>query len=785
MTHQISAPVRTLVVLCCLGALNGAAWSAPAGIGRTDPSPDELLATGNEAFENGRFESALSDWDEASRLYAAAQDVKGRIDALTNLAAAQQMLGHFDLAIEQLWTALALATERDDKARMLRVHEGLGVAETMKVRDPGMEERADGHLEQALQLARQLEDRKAEARIHGNLGNFLAVIGRHQEAVESYERCLDLAQEIEDGALTARALSNAAIAALDTADFTEAGQFNGRAVAAIASLADTHDKAFLLITAGLTDKRLMEHRPAPDRPSLLRRACDSLVAAKDIARSIGDKRSQSYALGHLGSLYELEERYDEAIQCTLQASFMAQQVRSNDALYRWQWQHGRLLRGKGDPERALSAYQRAVDTLETIRKDVVIGHGNRSVHYSFRNDVGSLYLELADLLLQMADGMGDADETQRYLRRARDTAELLKSAELTDYFQDTCVELMRRDIDDFEDDVAVVYLIPLADRTEILLNLGSKKLERVDPLAVPAVELMKEVDRFRKGIKDTSEPKRFQQSGQKLYEWLIAPIEKKLQSVDTLVFVPDGKLRTIPMAALYDGRQFLIEKYAVAVTPGLRLMEGKTIRRENVRVLLNGLSVRVDHAPGFRPLANVPEELDDIERLFSATKLMNEDFQVDRVQEEVRREQYGIVHIASHGQFSRNLADTFVLAYDSRLTLDRLEDLIRPSRFRGEPVELLTLSACQTAAGDDRAALGLAGIAIKAGARSALASLWSVDDKSTAQLIMEFYNQLSHSDQISKAEALRRAQRMMLQHERRRFRHPYYWAPFLIIGNWS
>ena len=137
--------------------------------------------------------------------------------------------------------------------------------------------------------------------------------------------------------------------------------------------------------------------------------------------------------------------------------------------------------------------------------------------------------------------------------------------------------------------------------------------------------------------------------------------------------------------------------------------------------------------------------------------------------------------MASHAQIDREAKDSFLLTYDGRLTMDGLERFIKLSRFREKPVELLTLSACSTAAGDERAALGLAGIAIKAGARTALASLWFINDESTSILVSRFYEQLGRPN-TSMAEALRQAQLSLLAE--RRTRHPGYWAPFLLIGNW-
>jgi CHAT domain-containing protein len=196
-------------------------------------------------------------------------------------------------------------------------------------------------------------------------------------------------------------------------------------------------------------------------------------------------------------------------------------------------------------------------------------------------------------------------------------------------------------------------------------------------------------------------------------------------------------------------------------------------------LLLNGISESVQ---GFPPLHFVTGELRGLEPLYPSVTLFNEAFTLNGFASNLTQEQFSIIHIASHGQFDRDVRKTFVLAYDGKLTLNDLEALIRPSQYRGRPVELLVLSACQTAAGDDRAALGLAGVAVKAGARSALATLWFVNDQSTSILISEVYGQLLQSPSISKARALQAAQLKLLAD--RRYRHPCYWSPYLIIGNW-
>jgi CHAT domain-containing protein len=265
-----------------------------------------------------------------------------------------------------------------------------------------------------------------------------------------------------------------------------------------------------------------------------------------------------------------------------------------------------------------------------------------------------------------------------------------------------------------------------------------------------------------------------------LYDWLLRPLEADLTAsrIDTLVFVPDGPLRTIPMAALHDGKQYLIEKYALAITPGLSLTDPRPIDRAHAKMLTVGVSEAVQ---GFPPLPNVAAELQLLRGFFKGTTLLDREFLVSALEKELKDEPFTIVHIASHAQFSSDAGKTFLLAFDGKLTMDRLAQFVGLLKFRDDPLELLTLSACETAEGDDRAALGLAGVAIKAGARSALATLWNINDPASAELVGEFYRGLQDPS-ISRATALRRAQLKMLGDPR--YDHPGFWSPFLLINNW-
>ncbi|MEI6084972.1 MAG: CHAT domain-containing protein [Verrucomicrobiota bacterium] len=685
------------------------------------------------------------------------------IEANVKLALSYQDLGQHRRAVQVLEKTAGLV---GDRRQMILVKSKLGAALAMTLQP----DRAESLLRESLEMARADKDSKLTAAILNDLGNLLASEQKRDEALAAFQESSVLARQAGDVLLTAQALCNAAATAAVAGMDPAAENFNTEALKEIDRLKDSHEKAFLLVSVGQTDRRL---KPL--------RAQQSFQRAAEMAGAIQDRRVETYALGYLGQLYEQDRQLDQAVAITRRAAFVAQQAQMPEALYRWEWEMGRLLSLQGQTEPAIAAYRRAVQTLEPIRHDVALGYGNSAAQGSFRETLGPLYFELADLLLRQADNAKDAGQVQQLLRESRATVEQLKAVELEDYFQDECCNVARgqtQAIEAVDAHTAVVYLIPLPTRTEVLVSIGAG-IHRFTT-KVGAESLTAEVRAFRHNL-ETRTTYEYLEQAQQLYDWIIRPIHELLieNKIDTFVFVPGGALQTIPFASLHDGKRFLIEEFAVAVTPGLSLIEPKPIKRENITILLSGLS---DPVQGFPALDNVPGELAAIAPVYQSETLLNGTFKLPALTKKLTEEQFSIVHIASHGQFNSDSRKTFVLTYDSKLTLNDLEALIRPSRYRGQPVELLVLSACQTAAGDDRAALGLAGVAIKAGARSALASLWFVNDQSTAFLVSEVYHQLRQSPTISKAKAVQAAQLKMLQD--RRYRHPCYWAPYLIIGNW-
>ncbi|MFQ5776059.1 MAG: CHAT domain-containing protein [Kiloniellaceae bacterium] len=745
--------------------------------GRAQTSPESDLkanvALGAEAFARGGLNEAILYWTGALDAASKLEDPAGRISILTRRAEAYQVLGYLEKSITDLEGAIGLAETQEADDALPRLRGRLGSVYALA----GKRKAAQAEFDATLSYAKTRGDRLLEATTLNNLGNLLFERKLYTEAAEAYQRSGVLAAAVGQPELWWTARVNAAYAQNAEGSGETALRSLQEALDGVKAVPATSGTANGLISAARLLLRL-EARARQSRPDLHRLAYLALSSALDMASRIGDERAECYALGYMAQLYERSGRLDEALRLTRRALFCAQALGAPEALYLWQWQVGRIMWAQGDLQAAVEAYKASVVTLRSIRADMVVSlSGGQS---SFQDSIRPVILGLADLLLQASETIEDRSQQQAMLAEARSTVELLKAAELEDYFHDNCVAALRakeRKIDKIAPRTAALYPILLDDRVELLLSLPGG-LSRIT-VPVPEERLRPVIVRFRRLLEKRT-TRQYLAPSQQLYAWLIEPIEAQLaeNEIATLVVVPGGLLNSISFAALHDGERHLIEKMAVAVAPGLTLIEPRPVAREPAVVLAGGLSEPVQE---FSALPYVESELRALQNLFAGTLLENEQFLLQSVSRELEVTPYSVVHIASHAQFEPDARDSFLLTYDGRLTMDGLERFVKLSRFREDPVDLLTLSACSTAAGDERAALGLAGIGIKAGARSALASLWFINDRSTAILISRFYEELKKPVN-TKAEALRRAQLALM--EIYRFRHPGYWAPFLMIGSW-
>ncbi|MEO1376915.1 MAG: CHAT domain-containing protein, partial [Cyanobacteria bacterium J06635_10] len=409
---------------------------------------------------------------------------------------------------------------------------------------------------------------------------------------------------------------------------------------------------------------------------------------------------------------------------------------------------------------------------------------NPDVQFSFRESVEPVYRKYVDLLLKSGENIDRKLET---LVEARQVIESLQLAELNDFFRSPCV-LPKVEIDELIDNqksTAVIYPIILDDRLEIITKLAGQNQIYRTTQPISRDELENNLEQLQEYLLDATREFQVKQKSQKLYEWLIEDIEPTLvnKGIKSLVFVLDGYLRNIPMAVLYDKQEqkYLIEKYAIALTPSLQLVEPKPLKTVQLNALVAGIEKKQTiEGKSYPELPNVQQELEQVKsEIKTSEKLLNQELTKANLENEIQSNPFSVVHIATHGQFSSNPEETYITIWEEKLNIEDLDSLLRVrDTNRSTAIELLVLSACQTASGDKRAALGLAGVAVRAGARSTIATLWPVDDESTRNFMGELYRQLD--DGSTKAEALQRAQIAILKQENR----PYFWAPYVLIGNW-
>ncbi|MDR4498991.1 MAG: CHAT domain-containing protein [Candidatus Scalindua sp.] len=766
---------RNFILYCFMGIFVLSNNNGFAGIfsPKETSSPEHYSEQAQTSYQQGDFEGAIANWTKAANLFEKEERQEEQIEALNHLSRAYESIGQYKNALKNLEHALVLAEESGNWAKIASTLGNIGNAYITT----GNVDKAYRYLNEGLDMAYDQGLPSLSAIILNNLGNLFSSQEKYKEAFDSYVKSLTLSKTIGNHALASRTLTNAATVSIKDGEYKRAKGLLDMALERYRNMANSHDKACGMINIGLAYRDIRPHLPE-FKDELLLLASEIFSESVAVAADIDDYSAISYAWGNLGKLYEEEHRYQEALDLTRRAIFSAQQKNLPESLYQWQWQSGRLLKALGKMDDAISAYRRSIHTIQSIRQEMSLGY--KRPQTSFNKSIGSVSFELVDLLLQQAASLKSAEQYEPYLIEARVAVELLKLDDLRDYFRDDCVDAARSKItglDIVSQSAVVVYPILLPDRTELLVSLPSGLKRFSVPVGID--DLTQEVRIFRKKLEKRT-TREYLPHAQKLYDWLISPLERDLKSltIDTLVFVPDGPLRTIPMATLHDGEQFLISRYALATTPGLDLTNPRPIDRERSKMLAVGLTESVQ---GYPPLPNVSTELETIRTIYGDNQLINQEFTTTTLEEKLRDEQLSILHIASHGQFGNNVANTFLLTYDDKLTMDQLSQFVGLFQFREDPLELLILSACETAAGDDRAALGLAGVAVKAGARSAIATLWYINDQASSLLISEFYRQIQDPS-VSRSKALQKAQLKLLNDQR--FAHPCYWSPFLLINNW-
>jgi CHAT domain-containing protein len=739
-------------------------------------------------------------------------------------------LGHYREAAQQL--AQAEQQANSDELILIHALQGYMALQQQQIN------LAEQKLTIALTQARQQNNEDLVSRIHLYLGQLYEHKQDSEQALYHIQQAVAHPEKMQDKALLVSSYYQLANIAINDHRPQQAWEKLQQAVSLMTALPANPSNSQLWLNIGYQTLQLYQLSP---QENYLQAAFKYLNQALNQAEIDQQPRVQVSALKHLASMYKHQQRTDEAIKLLLDAIGIAQKEDANDLLIDLEWQVGQLYQQQNNNAQAISAYRLAVRHIDNIRIDIPVSYQNgRS---SFRDTFAPIYLSLADLLLRQAE-TASLEQQQVLLAEARDSIERMKKSELEDYFQSRCdISATPINLQKTDPHAAALYPIALPDRLELIIYTADGLRRFSSP--VTAKELDLRARQFAGHLREYAGFSKSKPYAQLLHHWMIEPVEAYLQQqhIETLIYIPDGALRLVPLAALYDGKKFVIENYAVVTSPGMSLIDSGSFQRQK-QMLLAGMSVPGDvvsdlptnllsnlvtESPEIRGLARELKQMEltgqkreltaseqqeknrqlhdllrnpmvieklqqqlslpgvavEIRRLAEQNQtdyLLNDSFTLENFKQLLQEKPHDILHIASHGFFGSTSENSFIMTYDKVLNLDQLEILLSADYFKQHPIDLLTLSACQTAQGDDRSPLGISGVAIKTKVHSALGSLWPVSDDATAELMSSFYHSLTQPNQ-SKAKALQAAMLNVLRKEK--FSNPAYWSPFILIGSWT
>lgn len=734
----------------------------------------------------GRLDRENCQPDSAISIARQHQDILGEVAALGSLGEAYRLRGQYDLSIQTLEIALSLPLS----AYEISLQQSLG--KVYLARAQLWQIRANSAQQQGIPKAKLFQDnaRLDYQKARSNLTASWQLSLKKQDKpaqMSALISLLRLAYSTQDLALISEpeieTYFQAALDLLDTLPNSIPTIYARIDLATFPTL--NHS-----LNTPLAECPAQWQLPKSQRQFILK---DTVR----MAQSLSNPRAESFALGAYGHFYECRGQRERAFDLTKQAIVAANQsLLAKDSLYLWQWQKARLWESQGQLTRAKNSYQQAFNTLETIRNELLTSE--RDIQFDFKASIEPIYRQLAQLSLELGDSETLSPSKQKLeLDGALKVIDSLRIAELQNYLGNDCI-LQAYQVETFKKpqtaNAAIINSVIFAEKTAIIANLpdGTVKVHWLDLDRDNIVSILRN---FRQSLidgqlaindYDTSD-------AQALYNHIIEPFKADFQqhSLKTLVFIPDGLFRNVPMAALYDGSKFLIEQYAIATTPSLQLtpIENKELKDQKALILGVTETSTID-GKIFPSLSNVGLEITNVAQQIRKSKpLVDGKFNLENLNQELDNSEYNLIHIATHAQFGTIAEDTFIVTgNNSKITIKDLESSLRLLKEGSNSIDLMFLTACQTATGDERSALGLAGVAVEAGVNSAIASLWFTPDESTLNLVREFYHNLVNRG-MTKAEALQQAQIKLIQAKQYpeindQYDNPAYWSSFILIGNW-
>jgi CHAT domain-containing protein/lipopolysaccharide biosynthesis regulator YciM len=760
---------------------------------------------GNAHQSLGNYQKAIEFHSKALQIDVQISHKRGEAQDYGNLSNVYQSLGDYQKAVEYLNKQLAIVIQIGDKRGEDAAYGNLGSAYYSLGNYPKAIEFQNKRLEIALQIG----DKLGEGQAYGNLGIAYKNLGDYPKAIEFQNKRLEIALQIGDKLGEGAAYGNLGNTYEKLKQYGEALLYQQKAVAIYSAIGTNQDLYYpqwaiarTLVSQGNPDLAILFYKQAVNTIQSTKERIKDLDPA--LKKSFGESKSDVYRqladlLLQQGRVLEAqkvlgllkEQETVEYLRSASNSSTAGGSTQLNDSEQKaWQEYTSSILGNE------LKLYQQRNDILAQMKLIPPTERDNNPTYQTLQ-----LKRKAAqDKIDALTPAFG------AFLKQAAASLKASERAKTADQLQE--------DVDKYKKlltngKAALISPLVLPDRLELIfLTPNLKPLQRT--VKVSKANLDKLVLRLRQNL---SNPRGNTLSDlQQLYQWLVAPFEPEIQqllkdkTIDTLAFAPDENLRLIPMAALNDGKQYVIEKFPIAIIDRLSTLADKSSTQS--QLLAMGLSKSQPQYPEFSALPGVSEEVKSIGKLYNGSVLLDASFTKEQLKENLALATSDgsplILHMATHASFGINKDQTFILMFKDKLTLDDLKGL----ELRN--VSLLTLSACETAASDGRSGIGLAAMAeASGGAQSVLGSLWSVSDASTSLLMQRLYTNLKAG--MPKAQALRQAQLTLIYEQKDAagqadnrgglgvvsnakvtgtpttavaFNDPFFWAPFILIGDW-
>ncbi len=860
-------------------------------IGNRNGEGSSLVGLGNAYYSIGEYQKSIDYYHQSLAIQKQIGHRNGEYLSLVGLGNVYNSIGEYQKSIDYYHQSLEIAKQIGD-----RNGEGNSLNNIGNVYYRRAEyQKAIDYYHQSLAIFKQIGNRNGEGSSIGNLGNAYNSLGEYQKAIDFFQQSIAIFKQIIDRYGEATSLDNLGLAYNNIGQYHKAIEFYQQALAIQRQIDDRSGEGSSIIGLGSTYGSLGEHQ----------KAVDFFQQSLAIRKQIGDRSGEGDSLTSLGSAYGNLGEHQKAINFFQQSLAIKKQIGDRSGEGNSLNKLGVAFKTLKQPALAIIFYKQAVNTYETIRKDI---RGlPKELQNSYKETVAGSYRQLADLLLQQnrvleaqrvldllkvqeldefLRGVRGNTNTQRgienlppeqqinqsyqklidqavaigkeltELRRIKpkertiaqdqriaqlDTQETELVKEFTKFIDSNEVKTLLKKLEaiafnqqdllgrlsefnalqdnlrNLQQEAVLLYPLILENRLElVLVTPYSPPIRRT--VNVTSKELNQTIVEFRSALENprTDATK----SAQRLYDWLIKPIEKDLDTVNTktIIYAPDGQLRYIPLAALHDGKKWLVERYRVNNITSVSLNDLNTKPQRELSVLAGAYTTSGkkhnfaigDEQFNFAGLSYAEMEVTKLaETIPETTQLRDEGFSFIATKPQMNN--YPIVHFATHAAFLKGQPEKSFILFGNgdRISLTDIEKGAFGSLTN---VDLFVLSACETGVGGNFGTgveiLGFGYLMQTAGARAAIASLWKVNDSGTQALMNTFYATLANNA-ITKAEALRQAQialitgdyknvagsrgQMVAIEQRIRqgipsdvannLSHPYYWASFILIGN--